>query len=67
MTVEHYNELINLLHEKILRLECDKSMQRKEIKRLKRELSRLKPERSPNSETVEKQWRKQKNLPLQAF
>ncbi len=50
MTVEHYNELINLLREKILRLECDKDMQRKEIKRLKRELSRLKPERSPNGD-----------------
>ena len=55
MTVEHYNELINLLREKILRLESDKDMQRKEIRRLKRELSMLKPERSPNSETVEKQ------------
>ena len=34
MTVEHYTELIDLLHEKISRLEHDKDEQRKEINRL---------------------------------
>lgn len=37
MTIEHYAELIELLHEKIKRLEHEKDEQRKEINRLKRE------------------------------
>ena len=37
MTTEHYAELIELLHEKIKRLEHEKDEQRKEINRLKRE------------------------------
>ena len=39
MTIEHYAELIELLHEKIKRLEHEKDEQRKEINRLKRERS----------------------------
>lgn len=42
MTVEHYTELIDLLHEKISRLEHDKDEQRKEINRLKREIKEMK-------------------------
>lgn len=41
MTVEHYTELIDLLHEKISRLEHDKDEQRKEINRLKRQIKTL--------------------------
>ena len=42
MTVEHYSELIDLLHDKISRLERDKDEQRKEIDRLKNENRLLK-------------------------
>lgn len=42
MTVNHYGELIDLLHDKISRLEHDKDEQRKEINRLKSELRRVK-------------------------
>lgn len=41
MTVEHYTELIDLLHEKISRLEHEKDEQRKEINRLKRQIKTL--------------------------
>lgn len=38
MNPKHYAQLIDLLNEKIQRLELDKDRQRKEINRLKREL-----------------------------
>ena len=38
MTTSHYNELIDLLHEKIRRLEREKDEQSEEINQLKREL-----------------------------
>ena len=38
MTTSHYNELIELLHEKIMRLEKLNDEKRREINRLKREL-----------------------------
>lgn len=41
MTVEHYTELIDLLHDKISRLEHEKDEQRKEINRLKRQIKTL--------------------------
>ena len=48
-----YNlELIDLLNEKIMRLENDKDRQRKEINRLKRELTALKKQIGSN-ETLE--------------
>lgn len=42
MTIEHYTELIDLLHEKINRLERDNDEKRKEINRLKNEIRGLK-------------------------
>lgn len=42
MTAQHYAQLIELLNEKIHRLELDKERQRKEINRLQRENSELK-------------------------
>jgi hypothetical protein len=38
MNEEYYKELVNLLNEKINRLELEKDRQRKEINRLKAEL-----------------------------
>lgn len=42
MTVEHYTELIDLLHDKIRRLERDKEEQRKTINRLEKEIKVMK-------------------------
>lgn len=41
MTTQHYTMLIDLLKEKIYKLEHDKDQQRKEINRLKKELRDL--------------------------
>ncbi len=47
MTTQHYTMLIDLLKEKIYKLELDKDKQRKEINRLKKELRDLQ-KRLPN-------------------
>lgn len=53
MTVEHYTELIDLLHEKITRLERDKDEQRKEINRLKAELKKASKDTGKDNERSE--------------
>lgn len=47
MTTQHYTMLIDLLKEKIYKLELDKDKARKEINRLKKELRDLQ-KRLPN-------------------